>query len=220
MKYLLILLIILGFSGCGTESVVFERSLEVEEQNSDLGDIEGDIKSESENQDEDRELRIENSEEIAIPEEFDLPIKFASQSPFAVWDDLHNEACEEAAMIMASKYFKDENLDKQIMEDEIQALIKWETENGYEVDATAEETVEILKNYFGFSAEVTSEVTVERMKRELALGNLVITPHAGRELGNPYYRQPGPVYHFLVIRGWDEDEFITNDPGTKRGDAS
>jgi len=38
-------------------------------------------------------------------------------------------------------------------------------------------------------------------------------------LGNPYFRTPGPIYHMLVVKGYDEDEFITNDVGTKRGDG-
>ena len=37
-------------------------------------------------------------------------------------------------------------------------------------------------------------------------------------LGNPYYKQPGPIYHALVLKGYTKDgKFITNDPGTKRG---
>ena len=38
-------------------------------------------------------------------------------------------------------------------------------------------------------------------------------------LKNPYYTQPGPERHKVVIIGYDPDnkEFITNDPGTRRG---
>ena len=61
-------------------------------------------------------------------------------------------------------------------------------------------------------------MTVEKIKRELAIGNLVITPHIGWELDNPHYREASS-YHFLVIRGWDKKNFITNDNGTKRGEG-
>jgi len=44
-------------------------------------------------------------------------------------------------------------------------------------------------------------------------------PLAGRELNNPYFRAPGPIYHMLVIKGYDSDEFIVNEVGTKRGDS-
>ncbi len=43
---------------------------------------------------------------------------------------------------------------------------------------------------------------------------------AGRELHNPNFTTPGPLYHMIVIRGFDDDaqEFIVNDIGTRRGE--
>jgi hypothetical protein len=39
----------------------------------------------------------------------------------------------------------------------------------------------------------------------------------GKVLPNPHFRNGGPVYHALIIRGYTEDSFITNDPGTQFG---
>ncbi|MEK7653320.1 MAG: C39 family peptidase [Patescibacteria group bacterium] len=158
-------------------------------------------------------------EAIEVPSKFELSVSFASQAPFANWDALHEEACEEAAMIMAAKYFKKQPLNETIMEEEIQKLVKWEEENGYEIDLTAEEMADILKNYFGLSASVNKEVTVDRIKYEISRGNLVIAPAAGRDLHNPNFKQPGPIYHALVIKGYNNSEFITNDPGTRKGNG-
>lgn len=158
-------------------------------------------------------------EVIEVPSKIELRVTFASQAPFANWDELHQEACEEASMIVAAKYFLRQPLDEKIMEEEIQKLVKWEEENGYQVDLTAAEAVAVLEKYFGLRARVEKEVTVDRIKYELSLGNLIIAPAAGRQLGNPYFRAPGPIYHMLVIKGYDSDEFITNDVGTKRGDG-
>jgi hypothetical protein len=151
----------------------------------------------------------------------DNPVPFVPQAPFAVWDDLHNEACEEAAMIIVNSWFKDEDLNAHLMEQAILNLVKWEQENGYTIDVTADETVKILNDYFKLKAEAVAEVTIKRIKQEILAGQLIIIPAAGRLLGNPYYRRPGPLYHMLVIRGYDESrgEFITNDPGTKRGEG-
>jgi len=158
MRYFVILLIVLSIAGCKRQTAVFENSLEIVERNfnavekakddigkiqeareqrianmrefitndansvnDDGGDVRDGVGSESHT----------NDDDVIIPETFDLPIKFSPQAPFAVWDDLHQEACEEAAMIMAVKYLKAEDLDKQIMENEIQAMVKWEGENGY-----------------------------------------------------------------------------------------
>ena len=43
-----------------------------------------------------------------IPEKFLNPVAFTSQAPYAKWDELHDEACEEASMIIAHYYLKDE----------------------------------------------------------------------------------------------------------------
>ena len=154
-----------------------------------------------------------------LPDYFYVYIAFASQAPYAVWDELHQEACEEASMIMAAKYFNNESLNAHIMEQEILDLSKWEGDNGFKVDVTAQETVTVLKDYFGLTGELMIPVTVEKIKQALVAGQLVIVPAAGRELGNPYFTAPGPIYHMLVIKGYDDKrgEFITNDPGTKRG---
>jgi hypothetical protein len=66
---------------------------------------------------------------------------------------------------------------------------------------------------------VINQVTTESIKEELAKGNPIIIPAAGRRLLNPYFSGEGPWYHMLVVKGYDRNEFITNDPGTKRGDG-
>jgi hypothetical protein len=42
----------------------------------------------------------------------------------------------------------------------------------------------------------------------------------GQKLGNPYFSGAGPERHMLLVRGYDpiKKQFITNDPGTKRGE--
>src|SRR3989344_598851 len=157
----------------------------------------------------------------AEPDFLDYPVPFAAQAPYGDWDELHQEACEEASMIMVSRFYNHQNLTPHLMEQEILNLVKWQADNGYQVDLAAREVGEILKDYFKLEAEIIKTVTVEEIKAQLNQGNLIIVPAAGRELGNPYFRQPGPIYHMLVIRGYDNDqqEFITNDPGTKRGES-
>ena len=81
-------------------------------------------------------------------------------------------------------------------------------------------TAKLAREYFNWPApKVVYGITLEDIKKELAQGNLVITPMAGRILQNPYYRRPGPIYHMVVVRGYTEKEIITNDPGTRRGEG-
>jgi len=163
----------------------------------------------------------DNTETFSAKKKLDISVPFTPQAPYAVWDDLHNEACEEASMIMAVKHFAGEGLDKTSAESAILALVEWQNNNGYTQDITADEVVEIMADYFSASAVTDLNVTVENIIYHLNNGSLVIIPAAGRMLGNPYYKSPGPLYHMLVIRGYNIDrrEFITNDPGTRRGEA-
>lgn len=156
---------------------------------------------------------------VQIPNEFSLNVAFAQQAPFGNWDAIHEEACEEASMIMADRYFRKLPLNETIMEAELQKLLKWEEERGYEIDLTAQETVDVLRDYFGRTARLSTAVSVDQIKYEISQGRLIIVPAAGRELGNPNFKQPGPIYHMLVIKGYDGSKFITNDPGTRKGNG-
>lgn len=157
---------------------------------------------------------------ISVPAQLQWPVLFASQAPLANWDALHEEACEEASMIMVVKYFRKLPLDKNIMEDEIQRLIKWETDNGYGVDLNAAEITKVMADYFNFkNVKASRQVNVDQMKYELAKGNLIIIPAAGRDLHNPNFKAPGPIYHMLVVKGYNATQFITNDPGTRKGNG-
>ena len=154
-----------------------------------------------------------------LPKSYQLSVAFAQQAPFANWDAVHEEACEEASMIMADKFYKMQPLDESIMEQEIQKLIAWEKDRGYQVDLTADETVSVLKNYFGLKAEIITEVTTERIKTEVFKGRLILVPAAGRLLHNPNFKGAGPIYHMLVVKGWNSKQFVTNDPGTRKGNS-
>lgn len=152
---------------------------------------------------------------------FDLRPEFGSQAPFGVWDELHEESCEEASMIIVDSYVMNKPLNAHVMEQGIIDLTNWEKLNGYLPDLTAAETRQILIDYFKIKAELIENPSVEVLKKTLKSGKLIIVPAAGRLLNNPYFQTPGPIYHMLVIRGYDETkkEFITNDPGTKHGEG-
>jgi hypothetical protein len=147
-----------------------------------------------------------------------INVPFAPQSPFAVWDALHEEACEEMALIMVYYYLKGMPLSLEDAEREVQALIAWERENGYADDVSAAELGDIATAFYGLRARVMTNVTEESLKNELTHGNPVIIPAGGRMLKNPYFSGEGPFYHMLVVTGYDSRGFITNDPGTKRGE--
>jgi hypothetical protein len=151
----------------------------------------------------------------------DLLVPFLCQAPYGNWAQPWQDACEEAAIIMAMAFVKGHPVDRESGNREILDLVAFQIRRyGGHHDLTAARTARLIKDYYQYSKiEVRYNFTVDDIKEELSKGNIVIAPMAGRLLGNPYYTRPGPAYHYMLFKGFDDQtgEFITNDPGTRRG---
>lgn len=157
---------------------------------------------------------------VENPPLINLYVPFVLQSPFAEWTDTDKEACEEASIIMLKGYLDDTAaFTKDEMREEIDMIVAYEMETlGYFEDTTALETAALLKDIYGIEASVLPLDSIEDVKTEIARGNPVLLPAYGRALGNPYFRNDGPLYHMLVAKGYTETHIIVNDPGTRRGE--
>ena len=166
-------------------------------------------------------LTITATQPTAAVNEINLAIPFTSQAPKQNWDAIHEQLCEEAAVLMAASYVLGRDIpDADYADEQLFAIKAFEEERfGYFEDTTAEETAAILREYYKISrVTVVYDPTIADITQALLQGKAVIAPAAGRELGNPYFTAPGPLYHMLVIKGYTKDgRFITNDPGTRRG---
>jgi len=150
---------------------------------------------------------------------------FTSQSPLANWEDSRQQdACEEASALMAVYWVSGKKIgNKEEAQAAILEIAEWELKNyGYYEDTSAEDTAgRILKGYFGYDKyEIRDAASPDDLIDEIKKGNILIVPADGRLLKNPYFTGAGPERHNLVIRGFDSGtgEFITNDPGTRRGE--
>lgn len=155
-----------------------------------------------------------------LPANKNLAVPFTSQAPHANWDQDHNEFCEEASVLMVGRFWKELPISNpDDAEAALQRIKAWELDNlGFYYDTTAAETAAILAGLYNLKTKLLENPTVAEIKAEIAAGRPVIVPAAGRELGNPNYTPPGPIYHMIVIKGYTDDgQFITNDPGTRRG---
>lgn len=159
------------------------------------------------------------SHSASRPPSVRLDMDFASQAPLGDWNPPYDEACEEASLIIVHHYLEGTPLNASIMGREILSMVKHEESNGLPIDIDMIELAQVARDVYGYDAQVleSGDVTIERIEQELAKGNPVIAPFAGRDLGNPYYSGDGPPYHVLVIVGYDRNNFITHDVGTKRG---
>jgi len=164
--------------------------------------------------------KVKSPINIPTPEELNLDVPFTSQAPSANWDYTHEEACEEAAILMAGRYFRGIQISNaDDAEKGLQGIISWEKENlGFFESTTAEETVKTIEGIYALKTETVENPTTEQIKSAIAAKKLVLVPTAGRQIGNPFYKSPGPLYHMLLIKGYTKTQFITNDAGTKRGE--
>ena len=158
----------------------------------------------------------------ALPDAVYWPVPFTPQAPTANWDELHNEACEEASAIMAHAYFSsstETTLSPKSVEEELSKLTAWEDKLlGYHLDTTSAETARMMEQAYGLKTKLLENFTEKDVKEALAAGKLVAISENGRLLGNPNYKTPGPIHHMLLLKGYDKNgDFITNDSGTKKG---
>jgi len=154
----------------------------------------------------------------SLPEYYELNIPFMSQAPLGDWNPPFDHACEETSVLMAYYFFENIKPTSLQVAEDINNIVNFEKERyGVYKDTTATETARLIKDYYGYNAKILFNVSITDVKKEILKGNVVIFPTDGRALKNPNFTPPGPVYHMLVVKGFDLDGFITNDPGTKRG---
>lgn len=156
-----------------------------------------------------------------LPITFNLAIPFTSQAPKSNWDEVHQETCEEASLLMASYYFAGKSAGKIDPDEADAALLQIvDFENsffGFYKDTNAEQTAILLEAMFNLTYDLIENPTVEQIKQAVVDGHPVIVPAAGRQLGNPNFTGAGPLYHMFIIKGYTADGFIVNDPGTRLG---
>ncbi len=156
-----------------------------------------------------------------IPTEINLAVPFLLQAPKQSWVAPFEDACEEASLLMVDAYYDGRKTSFGADEGTkaILAIVAYEDKAyGYNKDTNAEEALETSQNYFHRPNVEIAEATESNIKSALAKGYPVIAPAYGKALLNPNFRNGGPAYHMLVIKGYTKDgQWITNDPGTKNG---
>lgn len=157
---------------------------------------------------------------FSLPSELNLKLTFYSQAPFGDWDYPWQEACEEASMLLVANTYFNRDWSREEFRDEILKLVDWETRTFGDYKHTdVLQNTRILSELFGLKSVVMEDPTYGDVQRSLAKGHFLIAFFAGKRLGNPFYKNGGPNYHVMVIKGYKEGEkIITADVGTRHGE--
>ncbi len=157
-----------------------------------------------------------------LPPALNLSVLFVPQAPKQVWDTMHEDTCEEAAMLMLQAYLSDTaRLSLDDMEKGLTDIVAYEKvsfgPNGWQ-STDAERTAAVMRDFLKFkNVKVVSITSLDDVRREIAKGFPVMLPTSGKLLYNPNFKNGGPPYHMLVAKGYTATTIITNDPGTRLG---
>jgi len=162
---------------------------------------------------------------LLLPKQVNQIVPFSSQAPEKDWSAPWQDACEETSLLMIDAYYYNYDLTIDLVKSKILEMIIWEEEKGWSKGVftladgmTASQTKELSEQFFDFKLKLVKDPSIEELKSYLAQGKLVMGFFDGKTLENPYFSGSGPDYHALVIKGYDENDFIVNDPGTKFGE--
>ncbi|MDB4940426.1 MAG: hypothetical protein JWO40_851 [Candidatus Doudnabacteria bacterium] len=158
----------------------------------------------------------------ALAQSITLAVPFSAQAPNGNWD--RNEDCEETSITMANAYLTGTTEDKlpaDAAQQAINNLKSWEQKNlGYNANTGVDATTKMAAGAFGLKIKPLVNFTENDLKTALSDNKPILLPINARQLGNPKYQDTGPLYHMIVLRGYDGDNFIVNDPGTEGGDGN
>ncbi len=157
----------------------------------------------------------------AVSGAFNLDIAFFPQAPKKVWDVLHEDYCEEAALLGVHAFLQNKKYTIDQMEQELSKMYDWQMKNFGYFESTELAMVErIAREYLGYkNVRIIENPTLDMIRDEVAAGRPVIVPANGKMLKNPYFKNGGPMFHMYIIRGFTANgDVITNDPGTQHGE--
>ncbi len=157
----------------------------------------------------------------SIPTKFLLKTSFVPQAPEKNWDQPWQDTCEEAALLTLYYYYTNQspNLDK--IKTDLLAILNYEQSKGWGHDINLSQIQQILLDMYHLNSTIVSDPTTDQIEAYLASNTPVLTTANGKILyqENKHFSNGGPLYHGLVILGFDKAKsiFTVHDVGTQHG---
>ncbi len=155
--------------------------------------------------------------ESGIPDYFLNKTAFIPQAPEKKWDQPWQDACEEAAILTVHYFFENKTPDTPTLLKDYDLLFKQSTTH----DINLAQMSQIASDLYGYDSKIIDNPNSDTIEKYLSQGHILIAPANGQILfkENKYFKNGGPLYHNLVILGYDhaKKQFIVHDVGTQFG---
>lgn len=160
---------------------------------------------------------------VILPAAVILPVPFTPQAPLGNWAQRQHN-CEEASLVMVNRYLQGDHsgalIDPPTADAAMNQMTVWKPAE----DLTPQQIGEMAKAHLGWQYKIMPSDRLN-MKQQLSLGRPLIVGVRTHGLGNPNYpgyrnhfEEPGySVSHYLVVVGYEGDNYVLNDPGLTRG---
>lgn len=158
----------------------------------------------------------------ALLDKVNLAVPYTNEAPDDNWTGPWKNACEEASMVTAEKYYLGQRTMTKAEAKAFMQMLFNQQDNlyGSNADSDAARTAYLINNFSSYGAVVKDNPTIEEIKAEINQRRPVISLHYGFDLKNKNipFLASGSSYHMMVIVGYDDlkKEFITNDPGDRK----
>lgn len=155
--------------------------------------------------------------ESGIPDYFLNKTAFVPQAPEKNWDQPWQDSCEEAAILTVKYYFENKTPDTATLLKDYEQLFSQSSTH----DINLAQMSQIASDLYNYDSKIIDNPDTDTIEKYLSQGHILIAPANGKILfkENKYFKNGGPVYHNLVILGYDHNkkQFIVHDVGTQFG---
>lgn len=154
--------------------------------------------------------------EKKLPSAVYIHAPYYAQAPDGNWRLPWSMLCSEANLVLAAYASKGKPLSKQQFTDDMLAMIPvQEKAFGTYFSIPMRDLKWLYDTMYPDAgrAWILDNPSIEDIKSQIAKGNLIIAPTAGRLLNNPFFINGWPRFHTILIVWYDERYFYVNEVG-------
>lgn len=159
--------------------------------------------------------------ESGLPSKHQIKTAFIPQSPEKNWDQPWQDSCEEASILTLKHYYSADNPSTETLLAEYQQIFSYEAQNNWTHDINLQKMAQLSTDLFQLKPAIIDSPSTDDLKKYISKNIPVIVTANGKTLyqENKHFKSGGPLYHSLVILGFDDDigKFIVHDVGTQFG---